>query len=130
MKAKRIDHVNLRIPEDKVDEAVTFYRDDLGFETFKLADYRSGNRTSFFIKTGESSLINLRPVKDFEEPETKNFDHFCLALNKDITSIKERLRKAEIKIIREITPLGSDGIAPAFYIRDPFNYKIELKSEG
>lgn len=128
MKAKRIDHINLRIPEDRVDRAVEFYRDKLGFETAKLEEYKAGERTSFFIMTGETSMINIRPKKSFKKPDTKNFDHFCLVLAENIESIKEKLSKADIEIIRESKPLGSKGRAPAVYIRDPFNYKIEIKS--
>jgi catechol 2,3-dioxygenase-like lactoylglutathione lyase family enzyme len=70
-----IDHINLRIPE-KIDEALKFYRDLIGLETWKLEEYREGQRTSFFFRIGENALINIRPKEDFERHSEKNLDHF------------------------------------------------------
>lgn len=128
MKGDKIDHVNIRIPEDGVEEALQFYRDILGFKTMKLEEYRNDERTSFFIKISENALLNLRPKKSFSKPSGKNFDHFCITLDENPEHIKEVLERNGIEIIRESTPLGADGRAPAFYVHDPFGYKLELKS--
>lgn len=68
MSNQRIDHINLRIPEVGVERALEFYVDLLGFEPLKLDAFRAGERTSFFVRIGETSMINLRPVDTFEEP--------------------------------------------------------------
>lgn len=130
MKGDKIDHVNIRIPEDGVEEALEFYSSALGFDTMKLEEYRNDERTSFFIQISEQALINIRPKKSFSKPSGKNLDHFCITLKEDPGDIKEVLERNGIDIIRESTPLGADGRAPAFYVRDPFGYKLELKSSN
>lgn len=128
MEAKRIDHINIKIPENGVEKALNFYRNALGFETEKLKEYNEGKRTSFFLRLSESSVINIRPKEEFQNPSGKNLDHFCIVLDEEIDSIKKKLENREISILRESKPLGSKGRAPAVYIEDPFGYKIELKS--
>lgn len=127
MQVERIDHVNIRIPADRVEEAVRFYRDVLGFEPYKLDAYRDGERTSFFFRMGETALITIRPVESFRDPDDTNYDHCCLIVDATIAEVKERLEEHGIDIERESTPLGSQGRAPAVYIRDPFGYRFELK---
>lgn len=122
-----IDHVNLRIPEDSIQEALEFYRDILGFKTWKLDDYREGERTSFFFRIGEDALLNMRPKPDFQRPEGKNYDHFCIVVDRDIDSLEEELENGGYEILRRGNPLGTQGRAPAVYVEDPFGYVIELK---
>lgn len=122
-----IDHVNLRIPEDKISEALEFYRDLLGFETWKLDDYREDERTSFFFRIGENALLNMRPKPDFQQPEGKNYDHFCIAIDRDIDKLEEELENRGYNVLRRGNPLGTQGRAPAVYVEDPFGYVIELK---
>lgn len=66
-----IDHINLRIPEEKIEEALKFYRDLIGLETWKLEEHREGQRTLFFFRIGENALINIRPKEDFKRPSGK-----------------------------------------------------------
>ncbi|MDY6761951.1 MAG: VOC family protein [Candidatus Nanohaloarchaea archaeon] len=127
MDAARIDHVNIRIPEDGVEAAVSFYRDVLGFPPEKLDRYRAGDRTSFAFRISDAAMLHVRPVDDFSEPEEGNYDHLCIALDEDIDAVRGRLEAADVEIEREGTPWGSTGRAPAVYIRDPFNYLVELK---
>lgn len=130
MNGDKIDHINIRIPDNGVEEALRFYRDALGFETMKLEEYRNDERTSFFINISDQALINIRPKKSFSKPSGKNFDHFCITLDEGPEDIKEVLERNGIEIVRESTPLGADGRAPAFYVKDPFGYKLELKSSN
>lgn len=124
-----IDHINLRIPEDGVDEAVEFYTQTLGFETWKLDDYREDDRTSFFFRLGENALINVRPKPGFTSPDRKNYDHFCILIDKDLDDLEKELRQNDYEILRKANPLGSQGRAPALYVEDPFGYVVELKSK-
>ncbi len=128
MEARRIDHINIRIPEEGIEEAVEFYHGVLGFQPEMLEDYRNGDRTSFFFRLGPSSVINVRPKPDFERPSGKNLDHFCVLVEADIEKIKQLLDRNDIEIMREGTPLGSEGRSPAFYIEDPFGYVLEIKA--
>lgn len=84
MEASRINHVNIRIPEDRMEKAIEFYRDILGLETMKLEEFQNDERTSFFFRVSEDAVINIRPKENFERPSGRNFDHFCIALDKKL----------------------------------------------
>lgn len=129
MKGSGIDHVNIRIPEDGVDDAVNFYGEVLGFEPMKLEEFQNDERTSFFFRISEDAVINIRLEENFEEPSDRNFDHFCITLDEKIDNVKETLEENSVEILREGNPLGAKGRGPGVYIRDPFGYKIELKAE-
>jgi catechol 2,3-dioxygenase-like lactoylglutathione lyase family enzyme len=128
MDVSAIDHVNIRIPEDGVDDAVTFYRDGLGLELENLDRYRDGERTIFSVRLNEQSIVHIRPVESFTPPDGEGFDHFAIAVDEPIEAVRERLEEADIPIERDGNPLGATGRAPAVYVRDPFGYPIELKS--
>lgn len=130
MDVERIDHVNLRIPVDGVDDALGFYRDVLGFPVERLDRYRAGDRTSFMFRCGDTSLLVIRPVEDFARPEDRNFDHLCLVLDASIDEVRDVMERGDVDIERESTPMGSQGRAPAVYVRDPFGYLLELKAQG
>lgn len=125
MNVQSIDHVNIRIPDSGVERALEFYRDRLGFTPEKLELFQDGERTSFAFRMGPEALLHVRPVEDFEEPDGKNFDHFCV-ITPDFEEVKEELAD-EIK--REGNPWGATGRAPAIYVEDPFGYRIEIKKE-
>lgn len=129
MKGSVIDHVNIRIPEDGVEEAVKFYGEILGFEPMKLKEFENDERTSFFFRISEDAVINIRPKENFQRPSGKSFDHFCITLKEQIDDVKQVLEENDVEILREGNPLGATGRGPGVYIRDPFGYKIELKSE-
>lgn len=130
MDVTRIDHVNIRIPEDGVDRAVAFYQDVLGFAPEKMDKYRVGDRTSFAFRLGDTAMLHVRPVTDFEPPGQHNYDHFCIIVDESIEDVKSRLQEHDVVIDRESTPWGSTGRAPAVYITDPFGYRIEIKESG
>lgn len=128
METRQIDHVNLKIPEGRVDDARSFYEEVLGFVPVKLDQYMDGERTSFAFRLGPTALLHIRPVTSFEEPRGTNLDHFCLVLDADIETIRQRLDEHDITIDREGEPWGAQGRAPAVYVTDPFGYQLELKS--
>lgn len=127
MQARHMDHVNFRIPEDRVDEAIAFYQDALGFDVEGLEAYREGERPIFGFRLGEASVMHVLPVDDFEEASGRNFDHVAIVLETTIEECKATLADAGIEVERESTPLGATGTNPAVYVRDPFGYLLELK---
>lgn len=127
---QRIDHINIRIPEDGVETALDFYVDLLGFEPLKLDAFRADERTSFFVRIGDTSVINIRPVDTFEEPSGENLDHFCIVLDEPIDQLRPRLEEHGVEILRDGTPFGATGRAPSVYVTDPFGYTIELKEHA
>ncbi len=124
-----IDHVNIRIPGDGIEEAVNFYQRVLGFKPMKLEEFQSDERTSFFFRIGEEAVINIRPKENFQRPSDRKFGHFCITLEQKIDDVKEILEENDVEVLREGNPLGAKGRDPGVYIRDPFGYKIELKAE-
>lgn len=128
MKAAHLDHVNLRIPADRVDDAVAFYRDTLGFALEDLGAYRSGDRPIFSVRLSETSIIHLSPSKTVEAPTEQNFDHAAIVVEDSIDEVKQGLTDAGVEIERESTPKGAMGSAPAVYVRDPFGYRLEIKT--
>lgn len=127
MRARAIDHVNLRIPETGVETALEFYRDVLGFEPENVDEYRLGDRGIFSFRLAESAVIHVRPVGDFEPPTDTNFDHVAIVVETTADDVRERLESADVDIVREGTPLGATGRNPAVYARDPFGYLLEFK---
>ncbi len=126
MRAEVIDHVNLRIPRDGVDEAVRFYRDLLGFATQNLEGYRSGENTLFSFRPARGCKINIRPVAQFESPGV-NFDHLAVVVDSPEEALRTALSEAGVPIKRERDRSQLSGAAVAFYIEDPFGYSLELR---
>ncbi|MDY6778460.1 MAG: VOC family protein, partial [Candidatus Nanohaloarchaea archaeon] len=116
MDVDRIDHVNIRIPKKRVDEALAFYRDFLGLEPLKLDRYRAGDRTSFGVKISGQAMINIRPKENFESPDGMNYDHFCLVVDTDVETLRERCEEHGVEVIRQGTPWSPAGRAPALYV--------------
>jgi catechol 2,3-dioxygenase-like lactoylglutathione lyase family enzyme len=128
MDVRSIDHVNLRIPEDGVDEALEFYRDRLGFGIEGLERYCDGDQPFFDVRLAPAHVIHLWPTDEFESPTGNNYNHVALIVEDDIEAVKERLSAAEVPVESELdSPLGATGRAPAVYVRDPFDYRVELK---
>lgn len=127
MEATHVDHVNLRIPADRIDEALSFYRDALGFGVEDLGAYRDGERPIFTFRLGERAVIHVSPTDDFEAPSGRNFAHVCIVFDATIEEVRELLDREGIEVERSGTPLGATGSNPAVYVRDPFGYVLELK---
>lgn len=131
MNPAHLDHVTINIPEPRVDDAVAFYRDTLGFELEDLDAYRAGERPIFSIRLSETSLIHVSPSEGFEPPTEANFDHFAIVVEDAIDAIERQLADADVEIEREPRDLkGATGTAPAVYVRDPFGYRVEIKTGG
>ncbi|MFW6458358.1 MAG: VOC family protein [Halodesulfurarchaeum sp.] len=127
MDALAIDHANLRIPPDSIDEALDFYVGKLGFEAEGLSAFEQGELPFVAIRLTDRSTIHLWPETDFEPPGERNFDHLAIHLEDSEQTIRETLSGANIVDQREV--LGASGWAQSFYVRDPFGYLLELKSK-
>jgi catechol 2,3-dioxygenase-like lactoylglutathione lyase family enzyme len=128
MDVRTIDHVNLRIPVDGRNAALSYYVDSLGFESEGLERYESGDKPFFSIRLTPAHILHLWPSEEYNPTTGENFDHTALVVEEDIESVKATLDEAGIEIERELdSPFGATGKAPAVYIRDPFGYRLELK---
>lgn len=129
MDATGIDHVNLRIPEDAVEEVREFYVDALGFSLEGLDRYRDGEKSFYTVRLGEDCVVHLRPDESFETPPGTGYDHLAVRVDADIDAVKTRLDAHGVVVEQELEPLGATGVAPAVYVRDPFGYLLELKAD-
>ncbi|MFC5136317.1 MULTISPECIES: VOC family protein [Haloferacaceae] len=127
MKARHIDHVNLRIPEDGVDDAREFYRDRLGFG-IEDARFKAGEKPFLDVRLSATAVIHLWPTAEFEPPTATNYDHVAVVVEESVEAIETELDAAGVDVEETLeSPLGATGEAGAVYVRDPFGYRIELK---
>ncbi|MDZ5810033.1 VOC family protein [Halorubrum sp. AD140] len=128
MRARHIDHVNLRIPEDGVDDAREFYGDRLGFG-IEDALYAADEKPFFDVRLSATAVIHLWPTDEFAPPTATNYDHVAVVVEEPIGEIEDELKAAGVAVEKRLdSPLGATGEAPAVYVRDPFGYRVELKA--
>jgi lactoylglutathione lyase len=128
--ADGLDHVNLRIAADGLDDARAFYADGLGFELENVDRFSDGDKPFFDVRLSPGSVLHLWPSEEFDRPGDgrENFDHICVRLDEPIDGIEETLDDARIAVENRLDdPLGATGTGPSLYVRDPFGYLIELK---
>ena len=124
-----INHVNLRVPADGVDEATEFYGDRLEFAIEGLDRYRDGEQSFFDVRLTPGAVVHLWPTDAFEPPSGDGFNHLALRVEADRETVVERLSAAGVDVETELdAPLGATGRAPAVYVEDPFGYLLELKT--
>ena len=59
MDVEAIDHVNLRIPTESVDDATDFYGDRLGFDIEGLERFRDDEQSFFDVRLAPGHVIHL-----------------------------------------------------------------------
>lgn len=129
MEIRRIDHLNLRIPEDGVETAIEFYRDRLGLAIEGLDRHRRGDQSFFDVRLAPEHVLHLWPSPEFEPPSGNGYNHVALIVDTDVDTIERGLAAADIPVDSRLdAPLGATGRAPAVYVTDPFGYRIELKA--
>jgi len=79
MQARHIDHVNLRIPADGVDDAQEFYGEKLGFG-IEDAPYVAGDKPFFDVRLSPTAVIHCWPSEEFEPPTATNYDHVAVVV--------------------------------------------------
>ena len=128
MQARHIDHVNIRIPEDGVDDAQEFYGERLGFG-IEDALFAADEKPFFDVRLSATAVVHLWPTAEFEPPTATNYDHVAVVVEESIDEIEAELDAAGVEIEKTLDePLGATGEAPAVYVRDPFGYRVELKA--
>ncbi len=128
MNVTALDHVALRIPADGLEAALDFYRDRLGLATENVDRYRRGELDVFSVRLTDTALVHFQPIETFERPTDNAYDHLALVVDEPTAALREGLADAEITVEAEADRLGATGVAPAFYVRDPFGYRLELKA--
>ncbi len=129
MNAEWVDHLNLRIPEDRIEEFVALYRDSLGFDIEHLDAYRAGDQGFFFLRLNDESVVHVSPTDSFSPPDGDGFDHVAIFVDEPRGAVREHLEESDAEIVDEATRLGGAGRYPSIYFEDPFGYLVELKSD-
>lgn len=129
MNAEWIDHLNIRVPADRIDEFVALYGDSLGFEIEHLEDYRAGETGFFYLRLAENSVFHVSPTDSFTEPDNQAFNHVALFVDEPRETVRERLAASDAEIVDVVDErLGATGAFPSIYFEDPFGYLVEIKS--
>jgi len=127
MRARHIDHVNLRIPADGVDDAREFYGERLGFG-IEDGPYAAGEKPFFDVRLSPTAVIHCWPTDEFEPPTATNYDHVAIGVEGSLAALEAELEEVGVEIDRVLdSPLGATGEEPAVYVTDPFGYRVELK---
>jgi catechol 2,3-dioxygenase-like lactoylglutathione lyase family enzyme len=115
-----LDHIVLRVRDQEVSKR--FYCDLLGCtvdhinEPIKLVQLRFGEQ-----------LIDLLP--EAAAAPRGGLDHFCLSIRcDDLGKLADELRRREVVVDGDVVSRrGAYGQGPSIYIRDPDDYRVELK---
>ena len=128
MNARHLDHLTLRIPDDGEDAARAFYGETLGFP-IEDASYRAGETPFFDVRLSPTAVVHLRPTTAFDSPSDASYDHLCVVVEESLEAIERELERADADVERTLdAPVGATGRAGAVYVRDPFGYRVELKT--
>ncbi len=128
MNARHIDHVTLRIPEGGIADAREFYGETLGF-AIETARYEAGETPFFDVRLSATAVLHLWPTPAFDPPEQTSYDHVAVVVEESAAEIAAELADAGVAVERTLdSPLGATGEAGAVYVRDPFGYRVELKT--
>lgn len=129
MEISHIDHVNLHVPADALEQAREFYVEQLGQELVNVNAYESGEKPFFTVHLAPEHALHLWPTEDFDPPGEPNFNHVALVLDATIGEIEESLEEAGVPVEQEGEGLtGAIGEGASAYVRDPFGYQLELKA--
>ena len=128
MNARHLDHLTLRIPANGKDAAQAFYGGTLGFP-IEDESYLAGETPFFDVRIAPTAVVHLRPTAGFEPPSDANYDHLCVVVEESPETIEAELAGADTDVERTLeSPVGATGRAGAVYVRDPFGYRVELKT--
>lgn len=129
MDVRAIDHVTLHVPEDGVAPAVDFYRDRLGFDIERMESYEAGEKPFFDVRLAPDHVLHLWPDEDFEAPPGTGYNHVALVVDAGLDELRDHLDAVDVDVEQVMeAPVGAAGTAPAVYVRDPFGYRVELKT--
>lgn len=118
-----LDHVVLVVAD--VERSLAWYRDQLGLEPVRLAEWRRGDAPFPSVRVDAGTIIDL--VRG--ERDGTNMDHLCLVVSEaDVTELAAtgRLPLVEGPARR----LGARGEGTSVYVRDPDGNLVELRHYG
>ena len=126
MTVAAIDHVNLHVPADGLEDVLDFYGDRLGFEIENVDLFEAGEKGFVSARLTPTSIVHFQPRADFVPPTGNSYDHVALAVEEDVEQLKANLAAVGVEVEREIEALGATGLTPTVYFHDPFGYLLEV----
>lgn len=117
-----LDHIVLRVRDQAASQR--FYVDHLGC----TLDHVNEKISLVQLRFGEQ-LIDLLPAEPAAGAPPGGLDHFCLSIAcDDLSKVADALRRRGVRVEGDVVDRrGAYGHGPSLYLRDPDNYKIELK---
>lgn len=127
---RAIDHVVLIV--DDLDRAMEWYADVIGateeksLRQFGMVQLRAGASMIDLVDAGSENGKWARPAVD----GGRNMDHLCLEIGPVTKKAMEaHLVRHGLKIEEEGMRGGAKGEGYSWYIRDPWDHQIELKTD-
>lgn len=126
-----LDHIVLTSRD--VERSLTFYIDVLGFEPYRVDAWRRGEIPFPSVRLGPESIIDLLPPEFWNGDDAadggKNLHHFCVAIDAgDWSGVEKRLAEAGVATTGPMTLHGARGDATAFYLTDPDDNQLEIRT--
>jgi len=121
-----LDHMVVNTRD--LERAIHFYREVLGLEILRLAEFRAGKVGFVSARISPETIIDIRPV-DAGERSTPNMDHYCLVLGPtDMHQLHAALKAQGVQVEDTVRPAwGAQGYGQQFKLWDPDGNKIELR---
>jgi methylmalonyl-CoA/ethylmalonyl-CoA epimerase len=113
---KKINHVAIVVQD--IDEALGFWRDQLGLELDHIEDVPSQGSKVAFMPVGESEVELVQPTDPesglgkYLEKRGEGLHHLCIEVD-DIEAMLDFLKKKDVRLINE-TPVDLPGRRMAF----------------
>ena len=127
---RAIDHVVLIV--EGLEDAVKWYAEVVGateegdLRQFGMVQLRCGASMIDLVDAGSKTGEWARP----EVEGGRNMDHLCLEIGPVTkTAMEAHLKKHGLEIQEEGLRMGAKGEGYSWYIRDPWNHQIELKTD-
>jgi catechol 2,3-dioxygenase-like lactoylglutathione lyase family enzyme len=124
-----IDHVVLIV--DGLDAAIVWYREILGatveseLRAYGMAQLRCGASMIDLVDASSNEGAWARPATS----GGRNVDHICIEIGPvSKAAMAEHLKGHEIRIEEEGVRGGAKGDGYSWYVRDPWDHQIEIKT--
>lgn len=119
MRVTAVDHLVINVSDTH--RSLAFYRDALGLEAVRVAEWEAGEALFPSVRVSADSIIDLMEI----DRTGHNVDHFCLVVD---GGLDEFIESGRVEV--ESGPhdlFGAHGQGHAFYVRDPDGNRVELR---
>ena len=133
-----LDHIGIAVAE--LDEALAFYRDQLGLEVVGHETVTSQRVAAHFVATGDApggptlELLEATaadsPIARFVDRRGPGLHHITLRVD-DLAATLRRLKASGVRLIDEVPRPGAEGAQVAFiHPASAHGVLVELKEAG